>query len=224
MERQVDLDKLTDGRRYGSGDMVRADSGGCVGCSACCRGMGDSILLDPLDAHRICACFGVPFEALMADHVALGVVDGMILPHLQMVGEDEHCIFLNAEGRCGIHKVRPGFCRLFPLGRLYENRDFRYIMQVDVCAKKNLGKVQVRKWLGEKNIAVYERFVKDWHYFLKDAGETLLEEGAGEDTRRNVNIYILKQFYLRGFEAEKDFYQQFNERLAESSAVIVKNH
>ena len=32
-------------------------------------------------------------------------MDGMILPNLKMVGEDEHCIFLNQEGRCGIHKI-----------------------------------------------------------------------------------------------------------------------
>lgn len=73
--------------------------------------------MDPLDVHRICTYFRIPFEALLADHVELNVVDGMILPNLKMVGEDEHCIFLNQEGRCGIHKIRPGFCRLFPLGR-----------------------------------------------------------------------------------------------------------
>ena len=33
----------------------------------------------------------------LADHVELNVVDGMILPNLKMVGEDEHCIFLNQE-------------------------------------------------------------------------------------------------------------------------------
>ena len=117
MERNIDLNEISDGRSYTANDMVRADCQGCEGCSVCCHGMGKSILLDPLDAHRICTYFRIPFEALLADHVELNVVDGMILPNLKMAGEDEHCIFLNQEGRCGIHKIRPGFCRLFPLGR-----------------------------------------------------------------------------------------------------------
>ncbi len=51
MEREVlaeDLKKL-----YKAGDMVKADCGGCQGCSACCQGMGDSIKLDPLDVYRL---------------------------------------------------------------------------------------------------------------------------------------------------------------------------
>lgn len=51
MEREVlaeDLKKL-----YKAGDMVKADCGGCQGCSECCRGMGDSIKLDPLDVYRL---------------------------------------------------------------------------------------------------------------------------------------------------------------------------
>ena len=40
MEREVSLEDISDGKLYGINDMVRADSGGCEGCSACCRGMG----------------------------------------------------------------------------------------------------------------------------------------------------------------------------------------
>ena len=93
MERNIDLNEISDGRFYTANDMVRADCQGCEGCSVCCHGMGKSILLDPLDVHRICTYFRIPFEALLADHGELNVVDGMILPNLKMVGEDEHCIF-----------------------------------------------------------------------------------------------------------------------------------
>ena len=53
MEREVSLEDISDGKLYGINDMVRADSGGCEGCSACCRGMGSSIRLDPLDMFRL---------------------------------------------------------------------------------------------------------------------------------------------------------------------------
>ena len=42
MKRQVDIREISDGKLYGAGDMVKADTGGCAGCSACCRGMGNS--------------------------------------------------------------------------------------------------------------------------------------------------------------------------------------
>ena len=40
--------------------------------------------------------------------------------------------FLNEQGRCSIHDSRPGFCRLFPLGRFYENGGFREIVHATV--------------------------------------------------------------------------------------------
>ncbi len=55
MLRDIDLDQVSDGKLYGSNDMAKTDCNGCKGCSSCCRGMGNSILLDPFDAHRLCA-------------------------------------------------------------------------------------------------------------------------------------------------------------------------
>ena len=53
MKRMVDLKEISDGRIYSSGDMVRADCHDCTGCSDCCRGMGSSIILDPMDNWKI---------------------------------------------------------------------------------------------------------------------------------------------------------------------------
>ena len=39
MERQIDMNEVSDGRCYTANDLVRADCGGCQGCSACCRKM-----------------------------------------------------------------------------------------------------------------------------------------------------------------------------------------
>ena len=147
MEREVSLEEISDGKLYGTNDMVRADSGGCEGCFACCRGMGSSIILDPLDMFRLTVNLGMTQEQLLAGPLELNVVDGIILPNIRMTGRDEACSFLNSEGRCGIHPYRPGFCRLFPLGRLYENRSFRYFLQVHECPRENRSKVKVRRWI-----------------------------------------------------------------------------
>ena len=124
MKRNVDLKDISDGRLYSSNDMVKADCGYCKGCFACCQGMGNSIILDPLDIHRLTTGLQCTIEALLSKHVELNVVDGIILPNLKMQEESQQCAFLNSEGRCSIHPIRPGICRLFPLGRYYENGGF----------------------------------------------------------------------------------------------------
>lgn len=53
MQRNVTMEEISDGKLYGINDMVKADCQDCKGCSACCRGMGNSIQLDPLDIFRL---------------------------------------------------------------------------------------------------------------------------------------------------------------------------
>ena len=99
MKRNIDLSEISDGRLYTANDMVKADCHDCKGCSSCCRDMGDSILLDPMDIWRLGRCLGKTFDEMMDVYVELHVVDGMILPNLKMNEETESCSFLNEAGR-----------------------------------------------------------------------------------------------------------------------------
>lgn len=212
MKRNVSLEEISDGRLYGPRDMVRADCGGCRGCSACCHGMGSSVILDPLDLYRLTVGLGYTFDGLMDGRIELNVVDGVILPNLKMSGETEACSFLDAQGRCSIHAQRPGICRLFPLGRYYYEKDaFSYFLQVHECPFPHKTKIRVEKWIDTPELAKYERFVSDWHSFLEDAEEYI---GALDDDTavKNVNLLILKLFFIKPYEAG-DFYEQFEERL-----------
>lgn len=219
MEREVSLEDISDGKLYGINDMVRADSGGCEGCSACCRGMGSSIILDPLDMFRLTGNLGMTPEQLLSGPLEVNMVDGIILPNIRMTGRDEACSFLNGEGRCGIHSYRPGFCRLFPLGRLYENRSFSYFLQVHECPKDNRSKVKVRKWIDTPDVKLYEKFVNDWHYFLLDVQEVLYN-AEDPDLIRNLNLFVVNRFYLKPYNQNQDFYIQFYERLKEGKELL----
>ncbi len=215
MERKVSLEEISDGKLYGSNDLVKADCGDCSGCSACCRGMGSSILLDPYDIMRMTGGLHMQFNQLLADYMELNVVDYMILPNLKMSGGDERCGFLDDRGRCSIHPIRPGFCRLFPLGRVYEDRSFRYFLQVHECPRENRTKVKVRRWVDTPDFKAYERFVADWHYFLKDSQE-MLKASGNENLARQFNLYLLNCFFVTPYRAQEDFYPQFYARLAEA--------
>ena len=67
MKRYVDMKEISDGRFYGLNDMVKADCRDCAGCSACCHGMGSSIVLDPYDIYRLSGGLGVSMEALLME-------------------------------------------------------------------------------------------------------------------------------------------------------------
>ncbi|MFT4105396.1 MAG: YkgJ family cysteine cluster protein [Lacrimispora sp.] len=216
MKREVDLKEISDGKLYGINDMVKADCGDCKGCFACCQGMGESVVLDPLDCFRITQNLSCTLEELLGTELELNVVDGIVLPNLRMKGDGEKCGFLNQEGRCKIHSFRPGICRLFPLGRVYEDEDFRYFLQVHECKMENRTKVKVRKWIDTPDTKRYEAFVRDWHFFLKGL-ERKIEEKGDQAFANQVSLYVLKQFYLTPYDGSQDFYDQFGKRLEAAS-------
>lgn len=219
MRREGTLEEISDGRLYDLNDMVRADCRECEGCSECCAGTGDTVILDPLDVNRLSLHLKNPPERLMEEVLILDAVDGNILPHLRMKGRDERCVFLNDEGRCSIHPARPGICRLFPLGRYYQNGSFRYFLQVHECPKSDRGKIKVKKWIDTPDVKRYEKFVTDWHYFLKDIQEVLY---GTEDTEliKNLNLYVVNRFYIKPYETQRDFYEQFYQRLREGRELL----
>ena len=218
MRRELDINEVSDGKLYTSNDMVKMGCDDCSGCSDCCEGMGESILLDPYDIYQLTKNLGCSFDALLGggtlghEVIGLGIVDGLILPHLNMVGEWERCVFLSDEGRCKIHAFRPGFCRLFPLGRIYENGGFRYFHQVHECKKAHRTKVKINKWLGIPNLRKYERFVLEWHDFLEKVGKEVHESGD-ENAVRQTGLSLLYVFYRKSYDFDRDFYEQFDEKM-----------
>ena len=195
MRREVTLEEISDGRLYEANDMVKADCQDCKGCFDCCTGMGDSVVLDPLDVWRLSQGLHLSVDQLLAGKIELGVTDGNILPHLRMTGAEERCVFLNGNGRCSIHSFRPGFCRLFPLGRYYEDGGFKYILQIHECKKTSRSKIKVRKWVDTPDFRNYEKFVCDWHYFLLDV-QAVLYESEDSDLIRNLNMYVVEPEFL----------------------------
>lgn len=210
MIREVSIEEISDGKLYTANDMVKADCQDCRGCSACCHGMGESIVLNPLDVYRLKVGLGKSFEELLENCLELNVCDGLILPNLKMSGPNEACTFLNSEGRCTIHSFRPGICRIFPLGRFYEGDSFKYFLQVYECKNKNRSKIKVKKWVDEPQLPKHEAFISHWHYYLKQfqiGGERYDEEQA-----KKISMHLLTEFYVKEYDTERDFYEQYYER------------
>lgn len=215
MKREIDINEISDGKLYTANDMVRIECQECKGCSECCHGMGESIVLDPYDIYELEKGLQMDFSQLLNQYLELHVVDGMILPNIRLHGEKEQCPFLNKEERCSIHAFRPGFCRLFPLGRIYEDGGFRYFYQINECDYPNKSKVKIKKWLGIPQLAKYEAYINQYHNLLKEF-QNILEKLERDKLRKSVNLFFLNLFYVNQYwtnTQETDFYQQFAERL-----------
>lgn len=219
MKRNIDMKEISDGKLYDSNDMVKADCNDCKGCSACCHGMGQSIVLDPLDIYRLTTGLHTTFEELLAEAIELNVIDGVILPNLQMRPDTDACFFLNAEGRCSVHENRPGICRLFPLGRFYEDHDFRYFLQIYECPNPNKTKVKVRKWIDTPNLQENKKFILDWHDFIEVVQEKITH--ISDDGRiKQMDLFILQHFFIERYHEMEDFYEQFQVRLEKAKKIL----
>ena len=149
MIRQESLEEISDGKLYSENDCVKADTGNCAGCrQVCCKGMEASIVLDPYDVYRLTQKTGKSFNELINDKIEINIVDGIMLPNMRMDPDTNACGFLLSDNRCAIHDARPGVCRMFPLGRYWEDdTHFKYILQKGQCNKDNLFKIKVKKWI-----------------------------------------------------------------------------
>ena len=159
--------------------------------------------------YRLEKMEGFSFAESIGRTIELNVVDGVILPNLMMSGEKESCGFLDQEGRCSIHPYRPGICRLFPLGRFYEEGSFRYFLQKDECPKART-KIKLSKWLDTPELSRYEEFVLHWHYLVKDLEEKV--SGGDVEESKKWNMSLLKLFYFSPYDSSQDFFAQYENR------------
>ena len=251
MLRNQSIEEIFDGRFYGPDDMVPAGCHDCAGCSACCRNTGDSIILDPWDMYMLARGTGKSFTDMIEKEIEIRLVDGLILPNLMQHHDEtadssspadsscpcagqpaapadvpgcqdssDCCPFLTDAGRCGIHPYRPGLCRLYPLGRYYTEDSFRYILQKDECADREKYPVLLRDWLGIPDLAEYEQYILEWHDFIRRAGAVM--PMLTERSRDSVARYILQVFFVKPYDIEKSFYDQFYMRMSVCAGALEK--
>ena len=189
------MKEVSDGNLYVSSDLVKIGTGDCSGCSLCCHVTADTILLDPYDIYNLQKATGRVFTELYGSILAFGQGDGLILPHLK-VNDESGCPLLDEKGRCSIHDFRPGFCRLFPLGRIYENGGFKYYIQVKECPYPNKSKVKIKNWLGIERLKDYETYILDWHERTEKHSEKisgLMRQLTAEGVRPSIDNGAAKE-------------------------------
>ncbi|MFI3237786.1 MAG: YkgJ family cysteine cluster protein [Lachnospiraceae bacterium] len=202
---------------YKEHDMVRIACNDCKGCSSCCVDMGDSVRITPFDMYQLLNHYECTFQELLGSFIQISVVEGMILPSMNMAEGTNRCKALTADGRCSIHEIRPSICRLFPLGRQYYSDHIEYFILEGACPQKVKTKVKIDKWIQTKNLTTQEQFLVTWHAFEKEVRAKLVT--ADEEYAKQLQMYVLQLFFVKKYTAD-DFYTEFLDRIAEARDVI----
>ncbi|MCR5279569.1 MAG: YkgJ family cysteine cluster protein [Lachnospiraceae bacterium] len=209
MKRNLDFEDISDGKRYSCDSQAPVGTHGCSGCCECCKNTEDTIFLDAYDFYSLQKATGKTFETLMNEGVInLQVSEGLIVPYLMKKGNGS-CIFLSENERCNIHEYRPGFCRMFPLGRIWnDDGSFDYFLQVHECPVSDKELVTVKDWIGIPSFHKYEKFVIKWHE-LCNAIKLYALKPNHEHVVKSCNMQLLNRFFVEPYDTSKDFYEQF---------------
>lgn len=198
----------------------------CRGCHSCCTNMGDSIIQDPYDYWlfsrnmKIAGGGKVTFDMLVSEDGPweLSDHDGVLLPNIKMV-EEGRCPFLDESGRCSIHMLRSGLCRLFPLGRVFEEDgtiSYTLLKGSLGCRRSAKGKdsvkVKIREWLGYAFPEKYEEYQVLWHEIKKQvsAKAEKFNDNECSESFSDFLVDFLECFYTKAYG--DDFFGEFKER------------
>lgn len=189
-------------------------------------------MLDPWDIYMLQKGTGRDLNSLLESELKLRVAEGLILPCINMPEEDlldsygciipgsrMCCAFLDSKARCSIHEYRPGFCRLFPLGRIYEDDSFDYFVQIDECPYPNKSKVKIKKWLGIPNLAKYEQYILHYHNLCKKITSKFTSD-TSEAVMKSTDMMFLKVLFTTPYDTEGDFYEQYYSRTEQLSTLF----
>lgn len=166
----------------------------CRKCGRCCKNQ-DMILFTPNDLFKIAQKLGNTIQTIINDYteIYIGPQSKIPLVHLLMQGPKNACPFLEMDSRCSIHDSKPVICALYPLGRVFVNKNpgapisgsaetmVRYINNGNCGSGKKVH--TVRDWLTSSGIPENDEFFLLWTRMITELGvqiRNLLEKGIPE--------------------------------------------
>ena len=196
MIREISKKLISPDRLMCADDEAAVGCRNCEGCGECCKGRGSSVTLDSWDIKMLKRAFEKSFQQLInAGFITLEPVNDVVLPILGKKEGSDECVFMGADGRCSIHVIRPGICRLFPLARIYhKDGSFSYFLQEGECPYLDGSKVKISDWIGLKNIEGYEKAVREYHDRL-----TALRKACSETEDEDELVRLKRQFLIDNF-------------------------
>lgn len=182
----------------------------CRHCGACCRGLEDQLMLEPLDAYRLGQHLRrggerVDIEDVYAKYAHAAILtEGCPIFLVNTAGAENACVFLRGN-RCTVYAARTRACRMYPFSATpgQPGEQFQYYQCMDAHTEHFAGAmVGVGDWM-QQNLSLEDRaFLEKEADYLSRLG--LLLHRAGPQRQKEWLFLILFYRYYN-YDLEKPF-------------------
>ncbi|HUI46166.1 MAG TPA: YkgJ family cysteine cluster protein [Nitrospirota bacterium] len=175
----------TDARILSGSDFIQL-SCGVNGCSSNCCTKSAPIVLNPYEIALICRESNLSYEDLL-DIVDTGRARSF---PLVMLPRDPHCHFWTGKG-CRIYRGRPLACRLYPLGRVFDQGESHLVMpELNICSGLSSSPVKtVADYLRDQDTAVLIQMADRWIEFVSDLEQQPLPDKPVTSVAFHMLVY-----------------------------------
>tara|TARA_Y100000310_G_scaffold319400_1_gene374615 strand:- start:226 stop:834 length:609 start_codon:yes stop_codon:yes gene_type:complete len=133
----------------------------CKNCGDCCD--HTIIQLYPFDIKNICKAKNLTTKQFHQQY-SIFQLDEDKIPRCILKNRPQ-CPF--KEEGCTIYDKRPIRCRLYPLGRVYQDNEIIHVISEKTSPGFNTGKKQtIAEWLEQQQVTKFDQLTKQWNQFL----------------------------------------------------------
>ncbi len=159
---------------------------GVNGCSSNCCTKSAPIILNPYEIALICRESKLSYEDLL-DIVETERAKGF---PLVMLSRDPSCHFWTGRG-CRIYRSRPLACRLYPLGRVYNDGQSHIVLpDLNVCSGlASSPETSVADYLREQDTALFIQMADRWIEFVNEIEQKPLSDKPVTSVAFHMLVY-----------------------------------
>lgn len=206
----------------------------CTQCGKCCINRED-ILLNPKDLYNIAATLSISQEEAVKQYCEtyMGGTSRLPIVRLRPQGSIKRCPLLK-DRKCMVHKAKPTVCAMYPLGRCLaisqdtmsriETAELKpqFILNEVDCGD-NAEEHTVREWLESFGIPVEDQYYIRWQRIAMLASKVIKSvEGSWTPHGLNMLLTLIYNVLYLGYDMDKEFEPQFEERAEELRTILVK--
>lgn len=206
----------------------------CTQCGKCCINRED-ILLNPKDLYNIAATLSISQEEAVKQYCEtyMGGTSRLPIVRLRPQGSIKRCPLLK-DRKCMVHKAKPTVCAMYPLGRCLaisqdtmsriETAELKpqFILNEVDCGD-NAEEHTVREWLESFGIPVEDQYYIRWQRIAMLASKVIKSvEGSWTPHGLNMLLTLIFNMLYLGYDMDKEFEPQFEERAEELRTILVK--
>lgn len=194
----------------------------CDMCGNCCRNRDEPILMTGADIFRIAKGLGISTLEVLFKHTRGYIGDTTHLPVAVLKERlDGSCSFLR-KGKCTIQAFKPTPCALYPLGRMYDERDkkFYYFNQPYSCGKSGeSGRVwTLQEWIDEFHLEDYLDDVAAWNKLV--VGLAMITKDIPEE-KLDQSLAKVVMFGLYGdYDTSKPYQEEVQKNMVQLKAML----